>query len=147
MVGQLATEPPKSSGKTIKGRLRRTDFSEKRTEVIIKAYLEYLFCNKKIIDSTKTLDDYARLMTLKITHRDPSESQIDTDKVQIAPEVVFVDLLNTLNKLATNLNTVLHLARSKLTTLDPIALQRTVDQFADMSTRKCIREWTGRFTI
>ena len=85
-------------------------------------------------------------MTLKITHRDPTKGQIAIDKEQLVPEVLFVDLVNTLGKLAANINTVLHHARSKLTTLDPISLQQAVDQFADMSTRKQIREWAGRFS-
>jgi hypothetical protein len=92
------------------------------------------------------MEDYVRLMTLKIASNDPAEGQIEIDKAQLTPEVLFVDLLNTLGKLAGNINSVLDLARSKLTTLDPIALQCAVDQFADMATRKHIRNWAGRLS-
>jgi hypothetical protein len=114
--------------------------------VIIKAYLEHLFCNEEISDPIKAVEDYVRLMALKITHRNSTDGQIEINKEQLTPEVLFVDLVNGLTKLATTINTVLYHARSKLTTLDPISLQQAVDQFADMSTRKQIREWAGRFS-
>ncbi len=144
VVAQLAPEPEKLSGRAIKGRLRRPGFSEQRTEAIIKAYLEHLFCHEEITDPARALEDYVRLMALKIPRRDPADGQIEIDKELLAPEVLFVDLVNTLGKLATNINTVLHHARNRLTTLDPIALQTAVDQYADMSTRKQIRKWAGR---
>lgn len=144
VVAQLAPEPEKLSGRAIKGRLRRPGFSEQRTEAIIKAYLEHLFCHEEITDPAGALEDYVRLMALKIPRRDPADGQIEIDKELLAPEVLFVDLVNTLGKLATNINTVLHHARNRLTTLDPIALQTAVDQYADMSTRKQIRKWAGR---
>jgi len=147
VVGQLAAEPAKRTVKTIKGRLRRPEFSEKRTEAIIKTYLDHLFFPDKISTPTRAMENYARLMTLKITACNPAESQIEIDKEQLAPEVLFVDLLNTLGKLTSNINTVLNHARHQLTTLDPIALQRAVDQYSDMSTRKHIREWAGSLTI
>lgn len=148
VVGQLTTEPLKYFNKTIEGRLRRPEFSEKRTESIINAYLEQLFCNAGSSDPAKVMEDYARLMALKITDRNPTEGQINIDKEQLAPEVLFVDLVNTLDKLSTNINMVLYHARSKLATLNPIALQRAIDQYADMSTRQYIREWAGsRITI
>lgn len=144
VVAQLVPEPEKLSGRAIKGRLRRPGFSEQRTEAIIKAYLEHLFCHEEITDPARALEDYVRLMALKIPRRDPADGQIEIDKELLAPEVLFVDLVNTLGKLATNINTVLHHARNRLTTLDPIALQTAVDQYADMSTRKQIRKWAGR---
>lgn len=147
VVGQLAAEPAKRTVKTISGRLRRPEFSEKRSEAIIKAYLDHLFWREEIADSAKAVEEYVHLMTLKITHRDPTKGQIAIDKEHLVPEVLFVDLVNTLGKLASNINTVLHHARSKLTTLDPIALQRAVDQFADMSTRQHIREWAGSYSL
>ena len=147
VVGQLASEPATRAVKTISGRLRRSEFSEKRVKAIIQAYLDHLFCHDKISTPTRIIEDYARLMTLKITSRDPTESQIEIDKEQLTPEVLFVDLLNTLDKLAGNTNTVLNQARSKLKTLDPIALQLSVDQFADMSSRKHIRMWTGKHPV
>lgn len=144
VVGQLATEPAQRAVKTISGRLRRSEFSEKRVEAIIKAYLDHLFSPHKISPPTRAIADYASLMTLKITARDPVDGQIEIGREQLTPEVLFVDLLNTLDKLTGNINTVLNHARRQLTSLDPIALQRAVDQFADMSTRKNIRDWAGR---
>lgn len=143
VVGQLAAEPVQRAVKTISGRLRRSEFSEKRVEAIIEAYLDHLFCPNKISTPTRAIDDYARLMTLKITSRDPVDGQIEIDKEQLTPEVLFVDLLNTLNKLVRNINTVLNHAHSQLTIFDPIALQLAVDQFSDMLTRKIIREWAS----
>lgn len=144
VVGQLAPEPTKGHKKSIGGRLRRSGFSETRIEAIITAYLEHLFSPDKIPLPTGSMEEYVRLMTLKIASNDPAEGQIEIDKAQLSPEVLFVDLLNTLGKLAGNINSVLNNARSKLTTLDPIALQRAVDQFADMVTRKRIRNWVGK---
>lgn len=147
VVGQLATEPAQREVKTIKGRLRRPEFSEKRTETIIKAYLDHLFCPDTATFPSEVMEDYVRLMTLKITARDPAGSDMEIDKEQLTPEVLFVDLLNTLGKLASNINTVLNHANSQLTIFDPIALQRAVDQFADMSTRRHIRVWAGSPSI
>lgn len=147
VVGQLATEPAQRAVKTISGRLRRSEFSEKRVEAIIKAYLDHLFRPNKIAQPARAIKDYARLMTLKITARDPVDGQIEIGREQLTPEVLFVDLLNTLDKLTDNINTVLNHAQRQLTRLDPIALQRAVDQFADMSTRKHIRVWAGRPSI
>lgn len=146
VVGQLAVEPGDRAVKAIGGRLRRPEFSEKRVEAIIKAYLDHLFCFKEIADPNKAIEDYVRLMTLNVTARDPAEWQIELDKEQLTPEVLFVDLLNTLGKLAGNINSVLNHARGKLTTLDPIALQHAVEQFADMATRKHIRNLAGRLS-
>lgn len=147
VVGQLATEPAQRAVKTIKGRLRRPEFSEKRTETIIKAYLDHLFCPDKTPLPYGVMSDYARLMTLKITARDPALSRMEIDIEPLTPEVLFVDLLNTLGKLASNINTVLNHANTQLTIFEPIALQRAVDQFADMSTRRNIRVWAGSPSI
>lgn len=144
VVGQLAVEPADRAVKTISGRLRRPELSEKRVEAIVQAYLNHLFCPEENADPTKTMEDYVRLMALKVTTRDASECQLEIDKEQLTPEVLFVDLLNTLGKLAGNINSVLNLARSKLTTLDPIALQCAVDHFADMAARKRMRNWVGK---
>ncbi len=144
VVGQLAVEPADRAVKTISGRLRRPALSEKRGEAIVQAYLHHLFCPEKIVDPTKAMEDYVRLMTLKVTARDQAEGQMEIDKEQLTPEVLFIDLLNTLGKLDGNINSVLNHARGKLTSLDPIALQDAVDQFADMATRKRIRNWVGK---
>ena len=144
VVGQLAVEPADRAVKTISGRLRRPALSEKRVEAIVQAYLHHLFCPEKIVDPTKAMEDYVRLMTLKVTARDQTEGQMEIDKEQLTPEVLFIDLLNTLGKLDGNINSVLNHARGKLTSLDPIALQHAVDQFADMATRKRIRNWVGK---
>lgn len=143
VVAQLAPEPEKLSGRAIKGRLRRSGFSEKRTEAIITAYFDQLFCPNEIPNQSKAIEDYSRLMTLQITSRNLDESQIEIDRDQLTPEILFVDLLNTLDKLTVNINTVMNQARSRLTTLDSVALQTAVDQYADMSTRKHIRKWVG----
>jgi 2-succinyl-5-enolpyruvyl-6-hydroxy-3-cyclohexene-1-carboxylate synthase len=90
------------------------------------------------------MEDYVRLMTLKIASNDPAEGQIEIDKAQLTPEVLFVDLLNTLEKMTANINTMLSHARSKLPTFDPIALQQAVDQFGDMATRRHVRKWAGK---
>lgn len=144
VVGQLAAEPAKRTAKTISGRLRRSEFSETRTEAIITVYLEHLFRPDKITLPIGAMEDYVRLMTLKITSKDPIKGQIEIDKEQLTPEVLFVDLVNTLEKMTTNINMVLNHARSKLPTFDPIALQQAVDQFADMATRKYVRKWAGK---
>ena len=111
VVGQLATEPAQRAVKTISGRLRRSEFSEKRVEAIIKAYLDHLFSPHKISPPTRAIADYASLMTLKITARDPVDGQIEIGREQLTPEVLFVDLLNTLDKLTGNINTVLNHAQ------------------------------------
>ncbi len=144
VVGQLAVEPADRAVKTISGRLRRPALSEKRVDAIVQTYLHHLFCPEKIADPTKAMEDYVRLMTLKVTARDQAEGQMEIDKEQLTPEVLFIDLLNTLGKLDGNINSVLNHARGKLTSLDPIALQDAVDQFADMTTRKRIRNWVGK---
>ena len=143
VVGQLAVEPVDRAVKTISGRLRRPALSEKQVEAVVQAYLNHLFCPEKIADPTKAMEDYVRLMALKVTARDQAEGQMEIDKEQLTPEVLFIDLLNTLGKLDGNINSVLNHARGKLTSLDPIALQDAVDQFADMTTRKRIRNWVG----
>ena len=90
------------------------------------------------------MEDYAQLMTLQITSCNVDECQIEIGKDQLTSEILFVDLLNTLDKLTVNIKTVLHHARGRLASLDPIALQTAVDQYADMSTRTHIRKWVGR---
>ena len=144
VVGQLAVEPADRAVKTISGRLRQPEFSEKRVDAIIQAYLHHLFCPEVNADPTKAMEDYVRLMALKVTTRDQAEGQMEIDKEQLTPEVLFVDLLNTLGKLDGNINSVLNHARGNVKSLDPIALQHAVDQFADMATRKRIRNWVGK---
>ncbi|MGV0986528.1 MAG: helix-turn-helix transcriptional regulator [Limnohabitans sp.] len=144
VVGQLTPEPTKGNNKSISGRLRRSEFSEMRTEAIITVYLEHLFSPGKSTIPTGAMEDYVRLMTLKITSNNPVEGRIEIDKERVTPEVLFVDLVNTLEKMTTNINSVLNHARSKLHTLDPIALQQAVDQYADMATRKYVRKWAGK---
>lgn len=144
VVTQLAPEPEKISGRAIRGRLRRPGFSEQRTETIITAYLDQLLCPNEIPNQSKAMEDYSRLMTLQITSRNLDESQIEIGRDQLSPEILFVDLLNTLDKLTFKISMVMDHARSRLTTLDPVALQTAVDQYADMSTRTHIRKWVGR---
>jgi len=61
----------------------------------------------------------------------------------LTPEFLFVDLLNNLDELAEDRDAVLQQARSKLPSYDMARLQRAVDSFGSMATRKRVREWKG----
>ena len=54
-----------------------------------------------------------------------------------------MDLLNNLDELAEDRDAVLRLARSKLPSFDAARLQRAVDNFGSVATRKRLREWVG----
>lgn len=62
---------------------------------------------------------------------------------KLTPEFLYVDLLNNLNELAEDRETVLRQARGKLTSFDSARLQRTADSFGSVATRKRLREWWG----
>ncbi|WP_291010196.1 hypothetical protein [Hydrogenophaga sp.] len=62
---------------------------------------------------------------------------------KLTPEFLFVDLLNNLDELAEDRDAVLQQARSKLPSYDMARLQRAVDSFGSMATRKRVREWKG----
>jgi len=61
---------------------------------------------------------------------------------KLTPEFLFVDLLNNLDELAEDRDAVLGRARSKLVTFEPARIQRAVDAYGNMATRKRVREWT-----
>lgn len=60
---------------------------------------------------------------------------------KLTPEFLFVDLLNNLDELAEDREAVLRQARSKRPSFDPTRLQRAVDSFGNVATRKRLREW------
>lgn len=62
---------------------------------------------------------------------------------KLTPEFLYVDLLNNLGELAEDRDAVLRQARSKLSSLDLTRLQRAVDSFGSVATRKRLREWLG----
>lgn len=61
---------------------------------------------------------------------------------KLTPEFLYVDLLNNLDELAEDRETVLQQARNKLPSVEPTRLQRAVDSFGNMATRKLMKEWT-----
>jgi hypothetical protein len=62
---------------------------------------------------------------------------------KLTPEFLYVDLLNNLDELAEDREAVLGQARSKLPSFDAARLQRAVDSFGNVGTRKRLREWAG----
>nr|WP_278875157.1 hypothetical protein [Variovorax paradoxus] len=60
---------------------------------------------------------------------------------KLTPEFLHVDLLNNLDELAEDREAVLRQARSKLPSFDSTRLQRAVDSFGSVATRKRLREW------
>ncbi len=62
---------------------------------------------------------------------------------KLSPEFLYVDLLNNLGELAEDRDAVLFLARSKLPSFESARLQRAVDSFGSVATRKRVREWMG----
>jgi hypothetical protein len=62
---------------------------------------------------------------------------------KLTPEFLYVDLLNNLEELAEDRDAVLRQAQIKLTSFDPVRLQVAIENFGNMSTRKCLREWRG----
>lgn len=62
---------------------------------------------------------------------------------KLTPEFLYVDLLNNLDELAEDRSAVLAQARNKLPTFDTARLQRAMDNFGSVATRKRLREWTG----
>jgi hypothetical protein len=118
------------------GRLRRSKFSEKKSQAIIQTYLNHLSDRQPICSQRKAIDDFRILMTLSITSRDSDEIEIGDDTEHLTPEVLFVDLINNLEKTSALVNAVLDQACSKLHHLNRIALLRAVDNFGDMITRR-----------
>lgn len=117
------------------GRLRRSKFSEKKSQAIIQTYLNHLSDRQPISCPGKAIDDFRTLMTLSITSRDSDEIEIGDDTEQLTPEVLFVDLINNLEKTSALVNAALDQACSKLRYLNRTELLRAVDNFGDMITR------------
>ena len=118
------------------GRLRRSKFSEKKSQAIIQTYLPHLCDCQPACCQRIAIDDFRTLMTLSITSRDSDEIEIGDDTEQITPEVLFVDLINNLEKTSALVNAVLDQACCKLRHLNRTELLRAVDNFGDMITRR-----------
>jgi hypothetical protein len=120
------------------GRLRRPKFTEQKSQAIVQAYLRDLLDRQPSACPRKTIDEYTRLMTPCITVRDPDEIQMECTHAQSTPEVLFVDLINNLEKSSALVKDVLILACNMSAQLNRNALLKAVDQFGDMSTRRRI---------
>jgi hypothetical protein len=60
---------------------------------------------------------------------------------KLTPEFLYVDLLNNLDELAEDRDSVLSQARTKLLSFNQSLLQKALDSYGNMATRKCVREW------
>ena len=60
---------------------------------------------------------------------------------KLTPELLYVDLLNNLDDLAEDRDAVLRKAQGKLPSFDRARLQRAVESFGTVATRKRVREW------
>lgn len=60
---------------------------------------------------------------------------------KLTPEFLFVDLLNNLNELPEDRESVLQQAQNKLATFDSARLQLALNSFGSMATRKRIQGW------
>lgn len=120
------------------GKLRSSKFSEKKSHKIIEVYLSHLFDPVPKTHSHKAVVDYVNLMTQYITPYDSDEFQFEGYADRVTPEVLFVDLINNLEKINALVNTVLNKASNKLSDLETGELLRAVDNFGDMITRNRI---------
>jgi hypothetical protein len=120
------------------GKLRRSKFSEKKSHKIIEIYLNHLFDPVSKTRSHKAIVDYVNLMTQYITPYDSDEFQFEGYADRVTPEVLFVDLINNLEKINALVNTILNKAFNKLSDLETGELLRAVDNFGDMTTRNLI---------
>lgn len=62
---------------------------------------------------------------------------------KLTTEFLFVDLLNNLDELAEDRDEVLRQAQEKLSTFDQARLQRSLESYGTVATRKRVRDWTG----
>ena len=62
---------------------------------------------------------------------------------KLTPEFLFVDLLNNLDELAEDRDQVLRQAQEKRLTFEPARLQRALESYGSVATRKRVRAWTG----
>lgn len=120
------------------GKLRSSKFSEKKSHKIIEIYLNHLFDPVPKTRSHKAAVDYINLMTQYITPYDSAELQFEGYADRLTPEVLFVDLINNLEKINVLVNTILNKACSKISNLETSELLRAVDNFGDMITRNRI---------
>jgi hypothetical protein len=60
---------------------------------------------------------------------------------KLTPEFLFVDLLNNLNELPEDRESVLQQAQNKLATFDSARLKLALNSFGSMATRKRVRGW------
>lgn len=120
------------------GKLRSSKFSEKKSHKIIEIYLNHLFDPVPKTRSHKAVVDYVNLMTQYITPYDSDEFQFEGYADRVTPEVLFVDLINNLEKINALVNTILNKACNKLSDLETGELLLAVDNFGDMITRNRI---------
>ena len=121
------------------GRLRRSEFSERKSQTIIQGYLSHLFDRRPTGCKNTAINDFSRLLAPKITAGDSDEIEMADGTERLTPEVLFVDLINNLEKLSALVKEVLDQACSKSTQLNRSALLQAVDQYGDMSTRHRIQ--------
>ena len=62
---------------------------------------------------------------------------------KLTPEFLFVDLLNNLDELAEDRDQVLRQAQEKRLTFDSARLQRALDNYGSVATRKRVRDWAS----
>ena len=120
------------------GKLRSSKYSEKKSHKIIEVYLSHLFDPVPKTCSHKAVTDYVNLMTQYITPYDSDEFQFEGYADRVTPEVLFVDLINNLEKINALVNTILNKVSNKLPELETAELLRAIDNFGDMITRNRI---------
>lgn len=62
---------------------------------------------------------------------------------ELSPEFLYVDLLNNLDELAENRDSVLRRARDRLHSFDTVRLRRVAQAYGSVATRKRLRTWAG----
>jgi hypothetical protein len=122
------------------GKLRRSEFSKRKSQSIIQAYLSHLLDRRPKGCQVTAINDFSRLMAPNITARDSDEIEMADDTEQLTPEVLFVDLINNLEKSSALVKDVLIQACNMSAQLNRNALLKAVDQFGDMSTRRRIHD-------
>lgn len=118
------------------GRLRRSEFSERKSQSIIQAYLSYLLDRQTTGCQVTAINDFRRSMALNITTHDSDEIRLADGTTKLTPEILYVDLINNLEKFSALVKEVLNQACSKSAQLNRNALLLAVEQYGDMSTRR-----------
>jgi hypothetical protein len=62
---------------------------------------------------------------------------------KLTPEFLYIDLLNNLEELAEDRDSVLSQARTKYLSFNQSLLLKTLDNYGSMATRKRVREWVN----